>query len=632
MSRRPRLRNNNIINLQELRGLPAPFIKTLGRIGLNWIPPLNADIRVLAPVVRQLQLPRYTTAAAPANFSWSNGEDIANRFECSVQDLALAEYTVDPPDQGACGSCWAVSTAGVHTDRHRIFTQIAVPPLSSTYILACSKGRSLGCNGGYATEAANFSCGTGLVPEQCYPYDWCAGSAQCRNSMIPDCQSSGCSSDGSGDDTKYKGISGSTRTLADPEDIRSEIWQSGPVVAQYFVMGDFPNPPPGKRNLWEETDGIYFHDADQNIYGGTVSAVACGETKGSPSGGKIDSSKCMMGGHAVAIIGYGSQAISSINDGAPINYWLVRNSWGRAWNGDGYFKIAWTGKYQYKPAGGGQATTLNANQDIGFDHIITELWGKRLGGQFGGCVTWQITKDQINPCTGNPAEPVSPPPDEPDDNGDDEPEPWEPVSPPDDPDKPDEPVEPEPEPEPDEPEPEPSEPCPAPEPPRSIWDTLCAFLKGNGNRDSKSAKKIGACVIEQGQCIHLPVDQCRGGKYYEGQTCRDVFGKIKDNGAPSKPSRTNGDNGNIGIIIAVAVIGVIVVIVAAVVFFAWTGGSKATPQSVAPPNPAPPAPPAPPASAVSAVSAAAPTTVSSFYAPTPSSPLSSSSYYGIFGD
>ena len=46
-----------------------------------------------------------------------------------------------------------------------------------------------------------------------------------------------------------------------------------------------------------------------------------------------DNTGCTRQDHVVAISGYGTDA----KDG---DYWIVRNSWGRYWGEDGWFKIA----------------------------------------------------------------------------------------------------------------------------------------------------------------------------------------------------------------------------------------------------------------------------------------------------
>lgn len=74
--------------------------------------------------------------------------------------------------------------------------------------------------------------------------------------------------------------------------IRQEIFSNGPVVAAFNVYEDF----------YSYRSGVYHH-----VYGN------------------------MVGGHAVKIIGWGSEA------GTP--YWLVANSWNVTWGLGGFFKI-----------------------------------------------------------------------------------------------------------------------------------------------------------------------------------------------------------------------------------------------------------------------------------------------------
>ena len=54
---------------------------------------------------------------------------------------------------------------------------------------------------------------------------------------------------------------------------------------------------------------------------------------GSYKGGVFDS--CSNGGgHAVALIGYGTE------DPSGEDYWLIKNSWGTSWGDQGYMKIS----------------------------------------------------------------------------------------------------------------------------------------------------------------------------------------------------------------------------------------------------------------------------------------------------
>ncbi|KAK3793018.1 hypothetical protein RRG08_045668, partial [Elysia crispata] len=75
--------------------------------------------------------------------------------------------------------------------------------------------------------------------------------------------------------------------------IMKELVNNGPVTAAFMVFSDFMS----------YKSGVYKHVSGQ-----------------------------YLGGHAVKIIGYGTE------DGQ--DYWLVANSWGTEWGMQGFFKIA----------------------------------------------------------------------------------------------------------------------------------------------------------------------------------------------------------------------------------------------------------------------------------------------------
>lgn len=43
--------------------------------------------------------------------------------------------------------------------------------------------------------------------------------------------------------------------------------------------------------------------------------------------------------HAVLIVGYGQTADEEIHDGDCDEYWILRNSWGKNWGEEGFFKL-----------------------------------------------------------------------------------------------------------------------------------------------------------------------------------------------------------------------------------------------------------------------------------------------------
>lgn len=73
-------------------------------------------------------------------------------------------------NQGRCGSCWAVATATVLSDRLCIATGGRTNvDVSSQFLLNCDR-RSHGCYGGYPSSAFNFLQSYGAPSAGCVPY------------------------------------------------------------------------------------------------------------------------------------------------------------------------------------------------------------------------------------------------------------------------------------------------------------------------------------------------------------------------------------------------------------------------------------------------------------------------------
>ncbi|XP_003377241.1 cathepsin B [Trichinella spiralis] len=104
-------------------------------------------------------------------------------------------------DQSNCGSCWAVSSASVMSDRHCIATNGTEQPfLSEEELISCCKTCGLGCDGGYVSHAFEYwvekglpSGGaygwkTGCKPYSIAPCNNCdeAETPKCKNTCIPE--------------------------------------------------------------------------------------------------------------------------------------------------------------------------------------------------------------------------------------------------------------------------------------------------------------------------------------------------------------------------------------------------------------------------------------------------------------
>lgn len=321
-------------------------------VGQNYIPPLTADIRVLAPgrprnQIEQSYRLKSADAPLPAKFDWRD-----------------SGFLQKPGNQLGCGSCWAFSTASMFRDRVAIALKNPnIPLLSPTYILSgtvmgsnftTKYGMMHGCMGGSPAAACDFLEQYGTCEEDCWPYSWCtiknsgcaAGYAsnsllpcfepnkclrmpdalpqvqkssvccdsgkmptKCETKTLPFCGTTGPYDVGCRNYTDsvissfqpYKAVVGSTHSIAptnvaDLDLIKKEIITNGPVVASFLVYQNFENY---KSGVYTTGDGP------------------------------------IMGGHAVVIVGWDDKPSDS-----PFPCWIVRNSWSEKWGEQGYVRIA----------------------------------------------------------------------------------------------------------------------------------------------------------------------------------------------------------------------------------------------------------------------------------------------------
>eukprot|EP00753_Platysulcus_tardus_P011394 PLAT3287.24.p1 GENE.PLAT3287.24~~PLAT3287.24.p1 ORF type:complete len:327 (-),score=136.47 PLAT3287.24:155-1024(-) len=201
-------------------------------------------------------------------------------------------------DQAKCGSCWAFGAAESISDRFCIeknntqFLQLA--PLD---LVMCDRYDN-GCEGGMPSSAFNYAQSQGLVTESCAPYlvseggpiPTCAPSKEpCLNFVdTPQCNTT-CADGSSWSESKH--MLSNTYSV-DGSNYEQELVKNGPFEVAFTVYADFPS----------YKSGVYQHTTGQ-----------------------------ALGGHAVKVIGYGTE------NGTP--YWLIQNSWTTTWGDGGYFKI-----------------------------------------------------------------------------------------------------------------------------------------------------------------------------------------------------------------------------------------------------------------------------------------------------
>jgi len=228
------------------------------------------------------------TEAPPPSFDW--------------RDQNGVNWMTSVKNQGGCGSCWAFSTVGVVESAYNI--QSGNPDmdldLSEEYLVSdCyTMGPYGNCCGGSYEDALQFVRDSGIPDDACMPY----------------VDRSGCSCGSSCDSicTYRTGGACSGATCSD----RCSDWQSRSVR----IDGAAPVPS-GQMKQYLISKGPL--------------AVAMGI--GSTYGGAFDGQgvyRCtndIGANHAVIVVGYSDSG----------GYWIIKNSWGAAWGGDGYFNVGY---------------------------------------------------------------------------------------------------------------------------------------------------------------------------------------------------------------------------------------------------------------------------------------------------
>lgn len=178
-------------------------------------------------------------------------------------------------NQGSCGSCWAFSAVSVVEEAYAQFKNQKLN-LSEQELVDCSRSYgNQGCSGGFENKGLSYVAEKRINLDEVYPYH--AVDQKCKKEF---------SGKGVATIENWKPIEEGFEKVA-------EILKNQPTTASFYVQDDF----------FLYKSGVY-------------------QPKGSCNG-SIN--------HAVNFVGY--------NVNAAIPYLLVRNSWGKKWGDNGYFKI-----------------------------------------------------------------------------------------------------------------------------------------------------------------------------------------------------------------------------------------------------------------------------------------------------
>ena len=259
------------------------------------------------------------------------------------------KFIAKPGNQGLCGSCWAISAAGITGDNFVVSGKVNwVPNLSTTYTLACYPQHQ--CQGGNPAEAFKAFADQGIASNNCIDYSWCLKNALCngdakqhfKEDAIPDLDASipscGCYFDSQ--HYLYK-IDKSPKTVAIGSPgvtdkniatiVKTHIYNRGPVMGGFAVFKNFMH-----GCFTHINGGVYL---ENGVYDNQPKGCT---TKLTFSDNETNSNN-FVGSHAVAIIGWGiAYQIRTDNTDKryDVPYWYCRNSWTQKWGDGGYFKMA----------------------------------------------------------------------------------------------------------------------------------------------------------------------------------------------------------------------------------------------------------------------------------------------------
>lgn len=271
--------------------------------GIDYVPPLRANVHITAPRLGAQELATYRAAAPqlPKSFSWQSSPAVRK-----------------PGNQGQCGDCWAWAVSTALGDRIAIGLKAKPLLLSAQALTSCDSGEA-GCGGGHIDAPYAYIAVHGLPSEACVPFTDGASSGGSTSPCKSVC------ADGKPPTQLYYCEKNSEKSLAGSslDVIKADVMANGPLPVVFFVMGDFIDcMKSSSTRPFQATKDIYICNTEDQAN--------------------------IEGGHAVVIVGWGVEPgpIQATLPGGKqaqltnVPYWIIRNSWGTTWNGDGHFKFA----------------------------------------------------------------------------------------------------------------------------------------------------------------------------------------------------------------------------------------------------------------------------------------------------
>jgi cathepsin B len=273
-------------------------------------------------------------AGRAAYYSSLTNDTLPKSFDSAEGWPACAGIINDIRDQSACGCCWAFAPASAGSDRLCIATNGTVQvPLSAQDACFCTQEFKGDCDGGYTTEPVLHLMGEGLVTGGQFnhsgPFASSGEDGFCAAYSLPHCHHHGPKGKDPYPDEKSKGcpmVKNSPTCPGKCDEGAHKPYDSWSTSGRYKVRGGGHVVQVFKP---EDVESIQRSILEHGPV--TASMDVYTDFEQYASGVYHVTSKKMLGGHAVRIVGWGE-------DGG-VKYWKVANSWNQYWGEAGFFRI-----------------------------------------------------------------------------------------------------------------------------------------------------------------------------------------------------------------------------------------------------------------------------------------------------